>query len=132
MIEEGKKPNKKPLLYYYTIALIVLMLLNALVFPSLLQTRVTEVSYSEFLQMVDDGSVTEVAIEEAEEQILFMTGSTENGDAVYYKTGIFPDDSLVSRLEGAGVKFARQFPRRTRRFSALSLPGSCRSPCLSA
>ena len=101
MIDEGKKPNKKPLIYYYTIALIVLMLLNALLFPSLLQTRVTEVSYSDFLQMVDEGEVTEVAIEEDEEQILFMTGSEEEGNAVYYKTGIFPDDSLVTRLDPA-------------------------------
>ena len=110
MIDDGKKPNRKPLIYYYTIALIVLMLLNALLFPSLLQTRVTEVPYSDFLQMVDDGVVTEVAIEEAEEQILFMTGSEEDGDAVYYKTGIFPDDALGERLENAGVKFGAAIP----------------------
>ena len=110
MIDEGKKPNKKPLIYYYTIALIVLMLLNALLFPSLLQTRVTEVSYSDFLQMVDEGEVTEVAIEEDEEQILFMTGSEEEGNAVYYKTGIFPDDSLVTRLDDAGVRFGAAIP----------------------
>ncbi len=94
MIDDGKKPNRKPLIYYYTIALIVLMLLNALLFPSLLQTRVTEVPYSDFLQMVDDGVVTEVAIEEDDEQILFTTGGEDGEDTVYYKTGIFPDDSL--------------------------------------
>ena len=110
MIDDGKKPNKKPLIYYYTIALIVLMLLNALLFPSLLQTRVTEVSYSEFLQMVDDGVVTEVAIEEDEEQILFTTGGEDGEDTVYYKTGIFPDDSLGERLENAGVKFGAAIP----------------------
>ena len=110
MIDEGKKPNKKPLIYYYIIVLIVLMLLNALLFPSLLQTRVTEVSYSEFLEMVDSGAVTEVAIEEDEEQILFMTGGTEEKDAVYYKTGIFPDDGLVTRLTDAGVKFGAAIP----------------------
>ncbi len=112
MIDEGKKPNKKPLIFYYTIALIVLMLLNALLFPSLLQTRVTEVSYSEFLQMVDEGLVTEVAIEENEEQILFMTGgeTSDGEDAAYYKTGIFPDDSLVTRLNDAGVKFGAAIP----------------------
>lgn len=110
MIDEGKKPNKKPLIYYYTIALLVLMLLNALVFPSLMQTRVTEVPYSEFLQMVDDGSVTEVAIEEAEEQILFTTGGEEEGKTVYYKTGIFPDESLSARLEEAGVQFGAAIP----------------------
>ena len=93
------------------VALLVLMLLNALVFPSILQTRVTEVPYSEFLQMVDDGSVTEVAIEENEEQILFITGGGEEGqDAVYYKTGIFPDDTLSQRLEDAGVKFGASIP----------------------
>ncbi|MDD6274295.1 MAG: ATP-dependent zinc metalloprotease FtsH [Clostridiaceae bacterium] len=110
MIDEGKKPNKKPLIYYYIIVLIVLLLLNALLFPSLLQTRVTEVPYSEFLEMVDSGVVTEVAIEEDEEQILFMTGGTEDKDAVYYKTGIFPDDSLVTRLTDAGVKFGAAIP----------------------
>ena len=110
MIDNGKKPNRKPLIYYYTIAMIVLMLLNALLFPSLLQTRVTEVSYSEFLQMVDDGVVTEVAIEEDEEQILFTTGGEDGEDTVYYKTGIFPDDSLGERLENAGVKFGAAIP----------------------
>jgi len=54
-------PSKKPMYYYAVIAMIAIMLLNAFVFPELLQNEVKEVGYNEFLQMVDAGKVTEVS-----------------------------------------------------------------------
>lgn len=92
-----KKPSKKPLIFYYVIVLLVLMLFNAILFPALFQTRVKEVGYSEFLKMVDSGKVTEVAIEEDNNQIIFV--AEEDGKTKFYKTGIFPDDGLRERQE---------------------------------
>ena len=64
-------PPKKPLFFYYLIAMVVVMLLNALLFPSVLSEPVTEVSYDQFLTMVDEGKVSQVAWETEEQQIIF-------------------------------------------------------------
>lgn len=109
MIEHNdKKPSKKPFIFYYSIVLLIVMLLNALLFPSVLQSRVKEVEYSTFLEMVDSGKVTNVAVEEDANQIVFIT--EEEGKTGYYKTGIFPDDGLRERLENAGVGFSAEIP----------------------
>ena len=63
MKQESKTP-KKPLIFYYLIAMLVLLLLNALVFPSLLSPRVKEVSYDQFLSLVEQKEVKQVAIED--------------------------------------------------------------------
>ena len=75
-------PPKKPLFFYYIIALIVVMLLNALLFPSVMSARVTEVSYSQFLTMLDEGRVSEVAWEKDEEEIVFVARD-DNGQEAY-------------------------------------------------
>ncbi|MCI5700066.1 MAG: ATP-dependent zinc metalloprotease FtsH [Lachnospiraceae bacterium] len=109
MIEHhDKKPSKKPFIFYYSIVLLIVMLLNALLFPAVLQSRVKEVEYSTFLEMVDSGKVTNVAVEEDANQIVFIT--EEEGKTGYYKTGIFPDDGLRERLENAGVGFSAEIP----------------------
>ena len=63
-------PPKKPLIFYYIIAMIVVMLLNALLFPSVLERQVTEVPYNEFLDMVDAGAVTKVALGESSGELV--------------------------------------------------------------
>lgn len=111
MVEhDPKKPSKKPLIYYYFAVFMIVMLLNALIFPVLIQPEVKEVRYSTFLNMVDNGEVKEAALEENEEQIVFVT--EEDGERQYYKTGVFPDDGLRDRLEEAGVKFSAEIPRQ--------------------
>jgi cell division protease FtsH len=107
--DNSQKSPKKPLIYYYVIVLLVMMLLNALLFPSLMQRRVTEVTYDTFLSMVDDGTVTEVAYEEDQELIVFAA-KNEDGKEYLYKTGLFPDDGLRQRLEDADVKFSATIP----------------------
>lgn len=102
------KPNKKPLYYYYVVAILIVMLLNALLFPSVLQSGVKQVSYNTFLEMVDDGKVTQVEMEEDNDRILFV--AEEDGRTRYYKTGIFPDEGLRERLEEAGVEFGSDIP----------------------
>ncbi len=101
-------PSKKPIYYYAIIAMITLLLLNAFVFPQLLQNEIKEVGYNEFLSMVDAGKVSEVSRDETAQTITF---TSEEGDkTLYYETGIWPDDSLVDRLDQAGVTFSASIP----------------------
>lgn len=101
--------NNSPMktwLYYYLVTLLVVMALNAIFFPSVMEKQVKEVGYNEFLRMVDDGKVEEVAM--AEKKIMF----TEKGnDRKIYKTGIWPDNTLGERLERAGVAFTAEIPK---------------------
>ena len=101
------KSPKRPLIFYYLIAMVVLMLLNALVFPAMLATPVTEVGYNDFLTMIDNKQVKEVAMEE--DQILF-TATDANGQTAIYKTGRWPDEGLTERLYASGAEFASAIP----------------------
>ena len=111
MVQDDNSSNapKKPMIYYYAIVLLVMMLLNSLLFPALMQRRVTEVSYDTFLSMVDEGSVTEVAYEQ-DEQLIVFAAKNSSGKEDLYKTGVFPDDGLRQRLEEAGVTFTAEIP----------------------
>ena len=108
MIKDSNQ-NKKPLFYYMAIAVIAIMLLNAFVFPMLLQRQVQEVGYSDFLKMVDSKQVSEVSMDENGEQLIFIAKGKDGQDGIY-KTAVFPDDSLRQRLEDAGVSFSAQIP----------------------
>ena len=72
--DEQRKPPKKPLVYYAVIAMIVIMLLNALVYPSMMRAEVKEVGYDQFLEMIDENKVTEVAYNESDGEFVFVTG----------------------------------------------------------
>ena len=96
-MKQVQKP-KKPIIFYYVIALIVILLLNLLLFPRLLEPKVTEVDYGKFLQMVDNNEIGEVQIQSNE--IIF---SDKSSPANYYKTGVMNDYKLVDRLYEAGI-----------------------------
>ena len=108
---QDKHTPRRNIAFYYVIALLVLILLNALLFPSMLQRQVTEVGYNDFLNMVDNGQVQEVAYESDNEQIIFIA-TDSNGQEQIYKTGIFPDIDLVNRLLDAEpeIKFSNEIP----------------------
>ena len=108
MISDSSQ-NKKPLIFYMAVAVIVIMLLNAFVFPMLLQRQVQEVGYSDFLKMVDSKQVSEVSMDENGEQLIFITKGKDGQDSIC-KTAVFPDSSLRQRLEDAGVSFSAQIP----------------------
>ena len=93
------QPSKKPLVYYCAIVTIVMMLLNALVFPAVLQRQVKEVGYSDFLKMVDAGEVVEVELEQDSEQIIFVA-KNDKGEEYICKTGTFPDDLYHRQPDG--------------------------------
>ena len=104
------EPPKKPLIYYCTVALVVLLLLNIFVFPLIFENQVAEVGYNDFLAMVDAGEVEEVARDASAKTITFTAHNGKDGRLRYYQTGIWPDDTLLTRLESANVKFASSIP----------------------
>ena len=104
------EPPKKPLIYYCTVALVVLLLLNIFVFPLMFENQVEEVGYNDFLAMVDAGEVEEVARDDNAKTITFTAHNGKDGRLRYYQTGIWPDDTLLTRLESANVKFASSIP----------------------
>ena len=110
--DQPPKVPKKPLFFYYIIALIVVMLLNALLFPSMLSEQVTQVSFDQFLSMVDEGQVSQVAWETEEDQLVFIA-KKEDGQDAYYKTGVWPDTGewLLEKLNSTpGIQFEASIP----------------------
>ena len=121
MKEDGpKRPNKK-LLYYYGIILLITILLNALVMPALAERSVTEVTYDQFLDMLDNKQIAGVT--RGDNQLTFWTEdvqqalngqlplkSLKTADIKLYKTGIWPDEDLTARLRNAGITFSESIP----------------------
>ena len=96
MVEDKNRPPKKSLLYNAVIIFLVIMFLNAFVFPMFTQPRVTEVTYDKFLTMLDKGEVREVALDDTSSTILFLA-EVEGAEGIY-RTGAWPDDDLTQRL----------------------------------
>ena len=99
-MKEVKSP-KKPLIYYYCIVLLCILLFNLLVTPLLTRNQVVEVDYGTFMDMIDERNIDVVQVED--NQILF---TNKDGTAVY-KTGPMDDPTLTVRLHDSGAKFAR-------------------------
>ena len=97
-MREVKTP-KKPLLYYYIIAMLVLLLFNLLAMPWLTEHQIREVDYNTFVTMTEQKEIGQVEIQEQSNRILF----TGKDDGAVYKTAIVPDDELVQRLLDAGI-----------------------------
>ena len=97
-MNEVKSP-KKPLLYYYLIALLIVMLFNLLAMPWLSEHQIKDVDYNTFVSMTEQGKIGQVEIQQQSNRILF-TGKDEK---TIYKTAIVPDNGLVQRLLDAGV-----------------------------
>ncbi len=109
-MKEEKKPSRKPLIFYYFIALIVWLLFNSILAPGLFGTKVQEVTYNFLLEQVAAGHVTQVVMEN--DRYLF-TALDENGKERLYKTGLWPDYSeLTEQLKEAGVKFGGTIPAK--------------------
>ena len=100
-MNEVKTP-KKPLIYYYTIAMLVLLLMNLLVTPLLQQMRIKEVDYGTFMTMTENKEIGEVEIEE--NRILF----TDKDGKTIYQTGLMDDPGRTERLYASGAKFSSE------------------------
>ena len=100
-MNEVKEPNKKPLLYYYFLVLLMIFLFNFLVFPQMVAPRVREIDYGTFMTMTEEHKIDQVQLES--NQIVFS-----DKDGNIYKTGLMNDPNLVERLHNANVTFASQ------------------------
>ena len=114
MVTEPAPDKHRPrrnILVYYAITLLILILLNALLFPQMLQRQVIEVGYNDFLDMIEAGRVEQVAYEEENYQIVFLAKDEEGREEIY-KTGIFPDSELINRIEAAPneIEYANEIP----------------------
>ena len=97
-MNEVKSP-KKPLMYYYTIVLILLLVFNFVAMPWISEHQIKEVDYNTFINMVDNGEVSTVEIQQQNNRILFQG----NDNSKIYKTAMLPDNDLVSHLLDANV-----------------------------
>ncbi len=113
-MNEVKTP-KKPLLFYYVIAIVVLLLFNMLVTPNLFGPRIGEVDYRTFMQMTEEKNIGSVQIRD--NQIVFTDKAEEN----IYKTGRLEDGDLVSRLNDSGAKFGGEIVEEASPFLSLLL-----------
>ena len=105
-MKEVKSP-KKPLLYYYGITLLVILLFNLLVAPLIARNQVTETDYGTFMQMIEDKDIGKVQVES--DQIIF----TGKSGGTVYTTGAMDDPSLTQRLYDAGATFTKEVQQTT-------------------
>ena len=104
-MKEVKSP-KKPLIYYYGIALLIIFLFNFVVSPLMMQKRVTEVDYGKFMKMIEDKEIGKVEVEDT--QIIF----TDKDEKAIYKTGLMNDPTLTERLYESGATFAKNIEEK--------------------
>lgn len=100
-MQEVQKP-KKPLIFYYGIVLVVLMLVNFFAMPWFLQRQVREVDYSTFMEMAENQELGQVEVQQQDQQIIF----TNKDNTAIFKTGMMPDPDLTQRLADSGAKFS--------------------------
>lgn len=105
-MKEVKSP-KKPLIYYYGIVLLVLVLFNIIFTPLLEQRQVKEVDYGTFMSMIEEGNIGEVEVSDS--QILF----SDKENTTVYKTGVMNDPTLTERLYNSGATFAKDIEKTT-------------------
>ena len=97
-MNEVKSP-KKPLIYYYLAAILLVVLFNMLAMPWLAEHQIQEVDYNTFVSMTEKKEIGKVEIQQQSNRILF----TDKDEKTIYKTAIVPDDGMVQRLLDAGV-----------------------------
>ena len=103
-----RKSPKKPLLYYYGVALVVIILLNALIMPALENMSIVEVSYNTFMADLKAGKIQEIQVED--DQIAYIAPNDKGRETVYV-TGNMNDPNLTSQLLEAEVTFDKVVPK---------------------
>ena len=109
-------PPKMPLIYYYGIVLLVLLLFNFLAMPWMARQQIREVDYGTFMDMAENRELDEVEIQEQENQILFT-----DQDHNLYSTGMVPDPDLKQMLKDSGAKFTGEVIQQTDPFLSFLL-----------
>ena len=106
-MNEIKKPNKKPLMYYAAIVFLLLMIFNIFATPAIFRAQVKEVDYGTFMKMTEEKDIGLVEVNSRE--IVFTDKAQEN----FYKTGVMNDPELTSRLYAAGSEFSQEIVKQT-------------------
>ena len=104
-MNEVKRP-KKPLIFYYTLVMVALVLFNFLLVPWIAEQQIIEVDYGTFITMTENKEIDQVKVED--NQILF-----EGKDGKIYKTGLMNDPDLVNRLHDSGAQFGGEIVEET-------------------
>ena len=107
---DDNRNTKKPFVYYYLIVLLVVFLLNAFLFPSMMERTVMEVGYNHFLDLVDQGAVDVVYRDDTELMFTLKEEFRQERGVTAYKTGLWPDPDLTQRLRDADVEFSKEIP----------------------
>ena len=108
-MNEVKRP-KKPLFFYYTIVMLLILLGNLVLMPWMQQRQVEEVDYSKFISMTENKQIGKVQIKAQENEIIFTDKKDKD---IIYKTGMVNDDDLTKRLYESGAKFSGEIQRQT-------------------
>ena len=108
-MNEVKRP-KKPLFFYYTIVMLLILLGNLVLMPWMQQRQVEEVDYSKFISMTENKQIGKVEIKAHENEIIFTDKKDKD---IIYKTGMVNDDELTKRLYESGAKFSGEIQRQT-------------------
>ena len=103
------KPPKKPLIYYYVVVALALLLFNFLAMPWLARQQIVHVDYGTFLDMAREQNLGRVEVQETENQILF----TDKEGTTVYQTGMVPDPNLTQTLDDSGASFEGEIIQQT-------------------
>ena len=118
---------KKPLIFYYMVAMLLVMLFNFIAMPWLSQYQIQEVDYNTFVSMTEQGQLGRVEIQQQSNRILF----TDKEETSVYKTAIVPRRRLVQRLLDADVSTTGEEIQQSSVLLDI-LAGCCRCSCSSA
>ena len=103
-----KDNPKKPLYFYYLIAMGIILIFNTFILPTLMKMQITQVDYGTFLKLVESGHVESV---EVQDDLIAFTAVDETGREIVFVTGRMDDPDLVNRLYNADVQFTKVIPR---------------------
>ena len=103
------KPPKRPLIFYYCVVMLILLLFNFLAMPWMAKQQVQEVDYSTFMDMAENHELGQVEVQEEENQIVF----TNKDNTAVYSTGMMPDPNLTQMLKDSGAKFNGEVIQQT-------------------
>lgn len=106
-MQEVKKPNKKPFIFYYLIVILAIFLINSILVPKIAQRAIKEVDYGTFMKMTYDGNIGFVQLQD--NRILF----TDKAEKNVYKTGLVEDPGLTERLYENGAQFSSEIVEQT-------------------
>ena len=103
------RPPKRPLIFYYCVAMLILLLFNFLAMPWMARQQIQEVDYGTFMDMAENQDLGQVEIQEQENQIVF----TNKDETAVYSTGMIPDPDLKQMLKDSGAEFSGQVIQQT-------------------